>query len=471
MAQRSNARTGATSPNDERRSRDGRRSSTAGRPVPPSFLRVHLVAILVAVLLTGCGTGDDGSESGVELVFWHSLISSATPALDTLVSEFEAAHPHIRVRTQYVPSGNAFVQKLVSAVYSGNAPDVAWNYARFEELAQADAIYSLDEWEGSDAVPDATWEDVFPPLRQLASWRGTRYGVPFEATSLALLYNKDLFRAAGLDPERPPRTWDELRTYVRRLTVDEDADGWPEQVGFLVPIHPASSALDGWMVWQWQPFLWQAGGALMDTAQTQVLFDREAGIEALAFWKELYEGQGLHRFASEGETAFASQQAAMILDGPWNLHRYPDLLADIDWGIAPLPAGPVRRATNVSGEFLVVFKQTEHPEAAWTFVRWMLRPEVQARWAMQTGYLPVRRSVLEREDFQQYLAARPNYRVYVEALEYGRAQRPIDVHGARIIRHVAEAVEQATVGEQQPELVLRRAAEKANRLLADGAGE
>lgn len=423
-----------------------------------------LLTVLLVTLLVGCGRGGDAGE-GTELVFWHSLISSATPALDTLVAEFEEAHPGIQVRSQYVPSGNAFVQKLVTAVHSGNAPDVAWNYARFEELVQADAIYSLDDFEGERALPDTVWEDVYPPLRQLASWRGTRYGLPFEATSLAILYNKDLFRDAGLDPERPPRTWDELRHYAEALTVDRNSDGRSERVGVLIPVHPASSALDGWMVWQWQPFLWQAGGVMVDSAQANVLFDSEAGVEALTFWDELYDAQRLSSFTSEAQTAFASGQAAMILDGPWNLRRYAELLADVDWAIAPLPEGPAGRATNVSGEFLVVFKQTDRPEEAWTFARWMLRPDVQARWAMLSGYLPVRQSVLERDDFQEYLAAHPDYRVYVEALGYGRIQRPIVVHGAQIIRHVAEAIEQVTVGDRAPEPALREAADKADRLL------
>jgi len=105
----------------------------------------------------------------------------------------------------------------------------------------------MDEFiNGPNGIPQEDIEDIYPALRQYASWRGTLYSLPMEATNLALLYNKDMFRAAGLDPERPPQNWDELRDYARKLTFDKDGDGKNEQTGMFLPVFPAAGPLSGW---------------------------------------------------------------------------------------------------------------------------------------------------------------------------------------------------------------------------------
>ena len=79
-----------------------------------------------------------------------------------------------------------------------------------------------------------------------------------------IIYNKDLFRKAGLDPDHPPKDWNELYEFARKLTVDKNRDGKTDQYGFYVPVFPASGQLSIWMVLQWAPFLWQAGGTEID---------------------------------------------------------------------------------------------------------------------------------------------------------------------------------------------------------------
>jgi multiple sugar transport system substrate-binding protein len=219
------------------------------------------------------------------------------------------------------------------------------------------------------------------------------------------------------------------------------------------------------MVWQFYPFLWQAGGALINEDQSRVLFDSNAAVRALAFWQELSEMQNLRSFTNEPDVAFTSKQLAMALDGPWSLPRYPTLLRNIDWAVAPLPAGPDGRATVVGGEYLAVFKQSRVPDEAWTFIKWVTRPDIQAFWSEISGYLPVRRSVLDIEEFQAYLETDPNFRVYVEQMEFGQAPPSIDYHGIQIGRNLAEALEQATVGRREPAAVLTNAAERSNTLL------
>jgi ABC-type glycerol-3-phosphate transport system substrate-binding protein len=426
-----------------------------------------LAALILALSLAGCArSGSDARDDGrVTLIFWHSFVSSTIPALEELIARFEEEHPDIRIRAQYVPTGDALVQKLITAVQSRTAPDISWIHSHYlEELVKADAIYRIDDFaDREDALTEEELDDIYPALIQYASWQGTMYSMPMEATNLGLVYNRDHFREVGLDPERPPRTWEELDEYARRLTIVRD--GRTVRAGFAMPAVPATGPQGSYMMWTWMPFLWQAGGYLVDTEQTEVLFAEDPGVRALTFWKDLYEAQSLRNFGNDWVVALTSRQASMILDGPWNLPRYPRLLRDMDWAIAPLPAGPAKAATVVAGEYLAIFKQSAHPDAAWRFVKWMIDPDVQAFWSMTSGYLPVRKSVIEVPEFQEFLAENPAQRAFVEQMQVAQAQRPLDYYAIEIQNLLAGAIERATVGGQDPRTVLEEAATRSNQLL------
>jgi multiple sugar transport system substrate-binding protein len=406
-------------------------------------------------------------DDRTRVVFWHSFVSSTIPALEELVARFEEEHPHIRLHAQYVPGGDALIQRLMNAVRSNTAPDIAWIHSNYlEPLVNADAVYPMAHFtNGPNGLTQEELDDFYPALIQYASYRGTLYSIPMEATNLGIVYNRDLFREVGLDPDRPPQTWEELIEYSQRLYRDQAGRGRPDRVGFLVPISPATGPEGPWMVWQWMPFIWQAGGDLIDEEQSRVLFAEEEGVRALTLWKDLYEMQNLRNFTTEHQSAFISKQGAMMLDGPWSIPNYPRLLRDIDWAIAPLPAGPVKQATVVGGEYLAIFRQSQHPDAAWEFLRWMAQPEVQAFWSEKSGYLPTRASVRDVPEYQHYLESNPALKVYVDQMEVAQAQRPIDFFPIEIEREIAIAIERATVGREDPQEVLTRAANNANAML------
>lgn len=425
--------------------------------------------LLGLALWSQCSKKEEGTAAGKTTVtFWHSFVSSTVPALNELIAKFEQENPDIQIRAQYIPTGDALIQKLITSVQSKTAPDISWVHSDYlEDLVEADAIYPMAEFIGGpDGLSQEEMAQIYPALIQYASWRGTLYSLPMEATNLALLYNKDLFRKAGLDPAKPPRNWDELFSYAKKLTADTNGDGKQEQVGFFLPIFPATGPLGGWMVWQWLPFLWQAGGEIINAEQSAVLYDNPSGVAALTLWQKIYQELNLSTYTTDYDVAFASQRLAMALDGPWNLPRYKTLLQNFDWGFAPLPEGPQQKATIIGGEYLTIFRQSKHPEAAWKFIKWIIQPQNQAYWAMKSSYLPINRKVLEVPEFQAYLTANPNFKVFVDELEYSLASRPIDYDGLQITRHVAEALERATVGKADPAAVLHESAARSNALLA-----
>lgn len=436
-----------------------------GDPVKPAIVRNFGVP-LVAVMFIACGQNKEEAAGEVTLTFWHSFVSSTVPALNELTRKFEQEHHGIAIKAQYIPTGDALIQKLIAAIQSKTAPDISWIHSDYlQNLVEAGAIHRMQEFiEAPDGLSKAEIADIFPALLQAASWRDTLYSMPMEATNLGLLYNKKLFREAGLDPDRPPQNWHELRAYAKTLTIDKNKDGKFDQVGFFVPVFPASGPLGNWMVWQWMPFLWQAGGVQINLEQTEVLFNSEAGVKALTLWKNIYDELNLNAFTVDYDAAFASQQLAMALDGPWNLPRLREF-KNLEWAIAPLPAGPTKQATIVGGEYLAIFKQSKHPQEAWRFIKWILRPDVQAMWSMKSGYLPVRHSVMRIQEYRDFLQTNPGLKAYVEQMEFGESPRPIDYHGLEITRILAEAIEKATLGKMNPIILLDEAAAKSDKLL------
>ncbi|MCF8418420.1 MAG: ABC transporter substrate-binding protein [Melioribacteraceae bacterium] len=428
-----------------------------------------LLILTAFILFTQCGKEEKSTDGKVQIIFWHSFVSSTIPALNDLIAEFEKSHPQITVKAQYIPTGEALIQKLITAIQSQTAPDISWLHSDYmEDLVDADAIYQMDHFiKGENGISQEDLDDIYPSLIQYASWKGTLYSLPMEATNLALLYNKDMFRAAGLDPEHPPATWDELKTFSEKLTFDKNNDGKYEQVGLFLPIFPAAGPQSGWMVWQWYPYLWQAGGSVINDEQTEVLYNSEAGIDALSLWKDIYTNLNLRNFTTDFDVAFASKHLAMAMDGPWNLPRYKDLLKDIDWGFAPLPKGTDKKATIVGGEYLAIFKQSKYPDESWEFIKWMIKPETQAMWAMKSGYLPIRHAVRDVPEFEAYLEENPNFKTFVDQMDYGIAQKPIDYGGLEVARHLAEALEKATVGNMDVKQALDESAAKSNKVLQE----
>ena len=98
-------------------------------------------------------------------------------------------------------------------------------------------------------------------------------------------------------------------------------------------------------------------------------------------------------------------------------------------------------------------------------MKWIIRPDIQARWAMKSGYLPVRRSVSEIPEFKKYLIENPNFKVFVDQMEVAQIQRSMDYGALQITRHMAEAIEEATLGGGDPKASLDKAAAKSNKVL------
>jgi multiple sugar transport system substrate-binding protein len=352
----------------------------------------------------------------------------------------------------------ALSQKIMAAVAAGGPPDIAQCYEAWAaNLIENGSLVPIGKYlDGPEGIPPAEREDFWPIFLESARHGGTIWTFPFNKSVRCLYYNKDLFRASGLDPERPPRTWAEYRDYARRLTVDEDGDGRPDRHGFAGQI--TASMFENLLV--------QNGGSLLNEDETAVTFDSPEGIEALEFMADLLvrDGTSLVSQGWEYQNDFLAGKVAMIEGSSVSL-SFLEGKYTFELGIAPLPAGKID-AQLVAGTDVVIFATTPEREAeAWRFVKWFTAPAQTARWAAETGYLPVRKSALADPVLVARMEANPGLAEAYAQLE--RAVPQPKAKGWYAGRNLLEreAIEPVLRGKLDPAETLHLAAKKANEEL------
>ena len=418
-----------------------------------------LTVLIVVLAACGEGVGDDVDPATAtpeaaltELTLWHAYGGAFGEQFEGLVEEFNQSHPGVTVQPSYGGSLWTMRDKLFTAVAGDAAPCLAqidqfWS----SELAEADAIARVEDFFG-----DLERDDLWPLAWETARYNDEIWSMPFSMSNIALYYNRKLFEDAGLDPDDAPSTWEELARAAEALTADTDGDGQIDQWGLSFPLQANQG-----VVYYWFALLWQAGGEIFTADYAASRFQETPGVEALAFLQEMVEAGSLP--LAPPQDGFDKGQIGMIFASTARLSRYVDALGE-NLGVAPLPAGAAGNATGVGGANLAILASCEHQEAAWTFVEWMTSPDVNERWSVGTGYLPLRRSVVAGEAYQQVLEDEPRARIILDQMAVARVRPNIPAYGAAS-REVGLAVEEALFSGKDPAAALAAAAEKVDRLL------
>ncbi|ASJ01465.1 ABC transporter substrate-binding protein [Thermococcus gorgonarius] len=433
--------------------------------------------LILGVAASGCISGEktstgttgqsDSTATGkvVELEFWHGIEAPENQkVLEELVRKFEAEHPNIKIKLVNYGAQDKAVPKIMAAAQAGTPPDLVWlNPAQTGFFAEAGVLAPVEDFIKND--PSFNKEDIYEGLWELGTYKGKIYTAPFDTNNLAIYYNKELFREAGLDPEAymgKALSWDEFRELAKKLTKDKDGDGEIDQYGFMVPFGRLE-----WTVWTWEVFLWSAGGELLSEDQSKPTFASDAGVKALQYWVDLVYKDKVAKLSEPNAgyklDDFFAGRVAMTINGPWN---YP-VLKEQGWldktGVMLMPYDK-RIATNIGGENLFIFKTTpEREQAAWEFAKFVMSPEFQVTWALKTGYLPVCKSALEDPEYKKFLEENPFIKIYVENLQYGKARPPVPQY-PDMSAAIGEAIEAALLQKKDPATALKEAQAKVEPL-------
>lgn len=325
----------------------------------------------------------------VQLVYQDWRTDWFPPMAQRLLAEFHATHPNIRVF--YTPDPEDLEESMLVDMEAGVAPDVFQGCCSFFPI-WAQQGYTLDLRPYVEADLDQATIDDWNPAQYRAffSRDGRQYGLPKYHGALALYYNKDLFDAYKVD--YPDGTWDhdDYLAAMQRLTHDRDDDGQIDVWGSMVDIswERIQMHVNGW------------GGHFVDPDDPTRC--RMAEPEALAAMEwlraRMHDDRVLATFLDvhnmETRQAFITGRVAMVEDGSWALK---DILTGADFriGVAPFPAGPVRRVTLATTDGFAIYAGTKYPEAAWELVKFLISREYGRAMAQANFLQPARASLVD----------------------------------------------------------------------------
>ncbi len=426
-------------------------------------------AILTAVsfFVAGLISVDARAQSPLALKYYFPVAVSGplTKLMQDIVTDFNASHAGIKVEPVFAGNYIQTMAKAMTALLGGTPPDVAVleNHELFS-LLDRNAIIPLDDFV-SKAGGKRWLEDFYGPVLLHTRAGGHIYSMPWQVSTAILFYNTDLFQKAGLDPGRPPKTWMELVEYAQKLTV-RDAGGSVTQWGVEAPVV-------GTFPWLFQAFLIQAGAKYWDSEGGKwVKFNSPEAVSALQLILDLQEKHKVHppgpsgpAFWAQVPQDFIQQRAAMIYTSTGNT-TFVRSNAKFGWNVAFLPAGR-RQATVTGGGSFYIFKGVppERAAAAWEFVRWMTEPAQASRWAIGTGYLPLRRTQSSTPPLAAYLKELPQ--AQTATLQLQIAEREMDTREVDQISQILfSTIQAAQAGRLTAQAALDEAQSKASAILA-----
>ena len=398
------------------------------------------------------------AKAETELTMYYPVAVGGplTQVVDGIVADFMAENPDIKVNAIYAGNYNDARIKALAALQSGEPAQLSVMFSiDIYELIEQDAIVAFDDIVTTDE--DRAWLDSFyPTLMQNGRTADKTWGIPFQRSTIVMYYNKDAFRAAGLDPEAPPATWDELIDAGKKLTK---ADG--SQWGMMIPS-------TGYPYWMFGALTMQNDQVLMNGAGDTTYFDAPATVEALQFWKDL---GAAHKVMPEGTIEwgtlrqnFLEGKTAIMWHSTGNLTAVKSN-ANFDFGVAMLPANK-RRGTPTGGGNFYIFKQTSDEEraAALKLIKFMTSPDVAAEWSMKTGYMGISPASYDTATLKEYVKGFPYAAVARDQLEFATAELSTFETG-RVRKALDDAIQAALTGSKSPEDALGEAQSTADRLL------
>ena len=398
----------------------------------------------------------------VEVSFYYPVAVGGpiTKIIDGFAADFEKENPGVKIRPIYSGSYQESIAKALTAVKSGEPPvtSILLSTDMFT-LIDEDAIVPFDEI--AKSADDQAWvKSFYPAFMENSQTGGKTWGIPFQRSTIVLYWNKEMFKEAGLDPNRPPADWREQLEYAQKLTR-RDASGKVTQWGIQIPS-------SGFPYWLFQALAIQNGVNLMNAAGTETYYDRPEVIGALQYWVDLARKHRVHPegIVEWGTTPkdFFERKMAMMWTTTGNLTNVKNN-AKFEFGVAMLPAGKQRGSPTGGGNFYVFKKSTPaQREAALKFIKWITQPARAAQWGIDTGYVAVRPDAFETPAMKQYVAGFPAAAVARDQLPYAKAE--LSTHdNQRVTKALNDGLQAALTGTKTPEQAMKDAQREAERLL------
>ena len=359
------------------------------------------------------GVSSGGDSSGkTQITVWHAMGGVNGEAMQEMVDDFNASQDEVEVSIEYQGTYDDTITKLKAAMQSGELPDVCQMYdVGTKFMADSGLIIPVEDMFESTGYDKSTVMDV---ITSYYSVDGKQYAMPFNVSTPMLYYNKDVFEAAGLDPDSPPTTYEEVLEYSKQI-VDSGA----ASVGF-------AQAIYGWFFEQQLAGLGLTYGNNDNgrtSDMTAVDFDSNGGgLKVMQMWKDLYDSGYTANYGTttaDTQTAFFGGDTAMIIESTAILKNAIES-SDFEVGTGYLPVIEENDEGGViiggASLWLMDTGNEEKQNAAWKFIEYTTTAEAQANWSLGTGYCAINPDAYELEDMKAYLEEYPAFETAINQL-------------------------------------------------------
>jgi len=385
--------------------------------------RLATLALVLVVVAAACGgSGGSGTDQSAlapgkdvkpaaKITFWHAMTGVNNDALNKIVDGFNKSQSAIKVEPVFQGTYDDLLSKLNTALASNAAPALVQVYDIGQAyMRDSGAVLPMQAFIDRDKFDTSDFE---PAVINYYKYQDKLQSMPFNASSAILLYNKDAFKAAGLDPEKPPVTFSEIADAAKKLTK-KDASGKTIQYGFGPSIY-------GWLFEQ----LMATSGALYgdngngrDNRATKVVYNSAAGKAILDWWKAGVEGgyflnPGIDN--SGATNAFNAGKTAMYIESTATLRGSINAIAgkfQVGTGLYPRPDSKPKDGGNIIGGaslYIMKSRPAEEQQAAWEFVKYAMSAAVQAQWQADTGYYPIVKKAYDLGPSKDWSAKYPQF--------------------------------------------------------------
>lgn len=333
--------------------------------------------------------------------------ASSSNAAQHMIDLWNSTHED-KIELTTIPD-NQMVTKLATSVQAGDVPDlVSFDLIFMPDFMRAGFLTDLT----AELSADPNQAKVAQAFRDLATYEGKLYGTGFTPDVSILLYNKDLFRKAGLDPESPPKTLAQLEEYATKIRASD-----PNVYGYYF-----SGSCGGCNIFTQAPMMWASGAKLLPASGDDTPMDGTGVREVLQMLQNLWKN-GVIPESAEADTGanfqatFETGVIGMQGSGGFAIASLKANHPEIDFGIAPLPGVEEGQASSfVGGDVIAIPTGAKHPDIALEFIKWQLTDEAQLEGLAKNFILPSRSDLADNE----YFKTEPRYITTAQAVGIGQ---------------------------------------------------
>ncbi len=323
-----------------------------------------------------------------KMSFW---IRNTNFLIENLVDKWNSSHD-TQIELTIIPAAD-FVTKFAASIAGGQAPDIAAIDLIYTPAFAAEGQLE-DITDKVQALPFL--EDLSPAHMTLGTFEGRNYAVPFAAEGSFLIYNKGLFKQAGLDPEKPPTNWTELLDAARKITaLGNDTYGY----------YFAGNCA-GCNAFTYLPLIWASGGDVLSADFSAPTLTDPIVRDALQLYRTMWEEKLIPEGAqvdngADFVNAFGTGKIGMAGTGAFGISTYKTDHPDIDFGVTLLPGKDGGTASFGGGDVIGIPKGSAFVDQAWEFINWLLSDEIQLEAYAANNNLPLRMSLADNKYFKE----------------------------------------------------------------------